>query len=400
MPGPIRRVESEILLNCARSDWSQETDERVGALVREGVDWELLVRMAHAHAVAPLLYRRLQELSSEEAPKDVLDRLRGHVQANRLRNLFLTGELVKLLDGLEARGIPAIPYKGPVLATFAYGDLALREFGDVDVLVREGDVLEARDVLTSLGYRPEHRMSRSQEAAFLRYDRECSYHREDGSAVELHWTVAQRYVTPSLDFDRLWERALRVPLGGRTVPTFSAEDLLLILCVHGGTHFWTRLGWIRDVAELIRVSEALDWDQLLKRAGVLHCRRMLLLGLCLVNDLLGADLPERISRAARADAAVQGLARDVRDRIFGEEPIPRGILDVPAFQRFHLKMMDRWLDRLRYLTYRAVSPTLEEWRLLPLPAGLFPFYYLLRPVRLTGSLGWRKLTGRSAGSEG
>lgn len=384
-------AEPEMLMECARVSWSSGADGRVGALIRSGVDWDRLVEMARAHAVAPLLYRRLQSLRSEKVPGDVLDRLRGHVQHLRLRNLFLSGELIRLLDELAARGIRAIPYKGPVLTALAYGDLALREFGDLDLLVPEADVREAREVLVSFGYRPEHRLTPAQEAAFLRYDRECSYYREDGSAVELHWTVSQRYVPLPLDFEELWGRAMRVPLGGRAVPTFPPEDLILILAVHGGAHLWTRLGWIRDIAELTGSFEEPDWERLLERAGALKCRRMLLLGLFLANEVAGADLPEDVLRTARADAAVLDLAGDVRERLFSEEQIPQGILGIRAFQPFHLKMMDRSRDRLRYLAYQATSPTLQEWQLLPLPAALFPLYYLLRPLRLTGSAGWRKL---------
>jgi len=31
---------------------------------------------------------------------------------------------------------------------------------------------------------------------------------------------------------------------------------------------------------------------------------------------------------------------------------------------------------------RALTPTLEDWDAMPLPAPLFPLYYLTRPFRL------------------
>jgi len=36
--------------------------------------------------------------------------------------------LLKLLDLFENHGIPAVPFKGPVLASSIYGDLSLRQF--------------------------------------------------------------------------------------------------------------------------------------------------------------------------------------------------------------------------------------------------------------------------------
>ena len=45
-----------------------------------------------------------------------------------------------------------IPYKGPVLSTSIYHDLALRSFGDLDILVHEHEVLRVLDLLVSYGY--------------------------------------------------------------------------------------------------------------------------------------------------------------------------------------------------------------------------------------------------------
>ena len=68
-------------------------------------------------------------------PADAREELEGRAQANRLRDLELTGELARLLDRFRRDGIAAVPYKGPVLAAQAYGDVALREFVDLDILV-------------------------------------------------------------------------------------------------------------------------------------------------------------------------------------------------------------------------------------------------------------------------
>ena len=40
-----------------------------------------------------------------------------------------------------------VPVKGPVLASTAYGDIAMREFVDLDILVRPSDVASAMTIL-------------------------------------------------------------------------------------------------------------------------------------------------------------------------------------------------------------------------------------------------------------
>ena len=82
-----------------------------------------------------------------------LEELREHFYANAGRNLFLAKELIKLLHLFSAHEISAIPYKGPVLAVSVYGNLAFREFGDLDILVRERDYQTAQHLLSAQGYR-------------------------------------------------------------------------------------------------------------------------------------------------------------------------------------------------------------------------------------------------------
>ena len=62
-------------------------------------------------------------------------------------------QLSTLLRNFKAAGIPAIPYKGPALAATAYGNVGLRVFGDLDILIQKEDVPRAADMMTALGYR-------------------------------------------------------------------------------------------------------------------------------------------------------------------------------------------------------------------------------------------------------
>src|SRR3989454_2276525 len=164
------------------------------------------------------------------------------------RNLRLTGELLSVLDLFEAQGIPAVPLKGPLLALLAYGNLALREFGDLDILVRRADVERAKRLLLSHGYRPELFVEAAHEAALLA----CGYHyplrRDDGLAVELHWSLAPREFPYPLDAEEVWTRLRPVRLGGRTLYTLGSEDLLLFLCAHGGERWPWGPDWGADGA--------------------------------------------------------------------------------------------------------------------------------------------------------
>jgi hypothetical protein len=92
----------------------------------------------------PLLYWNLHAVCPAAVPATTLDQLKRYFHTITLRNMFLVRELSTLLSMLDAHGIPAIPYKGPVLATSVYGNLALRQFRDLDVLLRAQDAARAK----------------------------------------------------------------------------------------------------------------------------------------------------------------------------------------------------------------------------------------------------------------
>src|SRR5215204_537674 len=268
--------EVELLLLCARTRMDSETAGRVATLLKEDIDWNYVLEIAGRHGVMPLLYWNLNAICPEAVPKPILDQLREYFQKNAQINMLMAGELLKLLNLFKANGISAVPYKGPALAATIYGNLALRpRFLDLDILVREQDVLKAKDLLLSQGYRPGYELTPRQEMVLLQASHEYPFVNDDNKvAVELHWKITSRHFSFSLDHERLWKRVEPRRLAGEEVLTFSPEDLLLILCVHGAKHCWRVLEWICGVAELIRTNESLKWTQVIDQAKGTGSERM------------------------------------------------------------------------------------------------------------------------------
>src|SRR5205085_1153465 len=88
-------------------------------------------------------------------------------RANAARAIQLTDALFDLLDRFAKAHIQAIPFKGPTLAATAYGDLSLRQAGDLDLLVHRSDIVRAADLLEALGHRPFFPTSTPREAQYL-----------------------------------------------------------------------------------------------------------------------------------------------------------------------------------------------------------------------------------------
>lgn len=379
------RPEVDLLLCCARTELDSQRVDRMRALLNSVIDWPTLLRMAVAHGVLPLLYFHLKKTCPDLVPQPILDQFHNHFLANAGRNLFLTEELLKLLHLFEAKGIPAIPLKGPALAASIYGDLALRTFSDLDIVVHKRDVKRAKALVLSQGYRLDLSLNREQEIAFLQSDLEGWFVRNDGSVmVEIQWGEPKDFPF-TLEFEPFWRRLGKASLEGRTVSTFSPEDLLIILSMHGAIHCWQRLNWICDLAELIRGHEGWDWKGVIDEAERRGWRRILFLGLFLVHDLLEAGLPEQIWQKVQADSSMSALAGQVCKNLFHENKGARGPWEN---HRFYLKLTERFQARVGYCLRLSLHPTVVDWEAFPLPPSLFFLYYLIHPIRVAGKYGW------------
>jgi len=376
----LERPEHRLLLYCARTRVRGEAAEHLKQLAGESLDWDYLYQLARRHAVLPLLYWQLHATAPSEIPPAQLRRLRDNFRQHTARNLYLTGELERIVTLFESEGVAVIPYKGPALAACAYGNLALRRYVDLDILVHKRDLPRAKELLVRRGFAPRLSLTPAQERVLLRSQHNLPFTREDGLLlVELHWEFAARRYASAAPEESVWSRLVGVKLGGREVKSLSPEDLLLSLCVHGTKHLWERLAWVCDVAELLNSQAQLDWPFVLAQARETRTERMLLLGLCLARTLLDAPLPADIERRVTAEPSVARLAERVTARLFdGTEHRPAGLL---ANISFNLLARRGPLDRLRYFGF-IFTPTDGDLAVLALPSHLSFVYYLLRPFRL------------------
>jgi hypothetical protein len=385
------RPEDQLLICVARRSLDVAMAEQMRQLVGRDLDWEYLLATAHRHCVTPLLFYHLNSFGPEAVSPQAMSRLRDDDLEKTSSSLFLTGELLKLIDLLEAHGIQAIPFKGPTLAQSAYGDIGLRQFADLDILVRKRDFPTVKELLISHGFRASPRLTTSQEAALLRFDCSHNFVSEDDVYLDVHWRFVAPYLSFGLDVGRLWDRLEPIMIGGKQFPVLSAEDLLLVLCLHGFTHLWERLGWVCDVASLIDSRKDLNWQLVLENATTLGARGILSLGLLLAGDLLDASIPPEVLKSLQPDARVKKLAGQVREQLFTERSAPAGLFAEAATL---VSLRERRLDRLRSCLRLATTPRSYDWMFLSVPDSLFFLYYLVRPLRLAGKYG-AKLLGDS-----
>jgi len=284
--------------------------------------------------------------------------------------LLFTGELLRLLDLFERHSIAALPFKGPVLADMLYGDIAARDYCDLDILLPKQDIRKAIAALLAAGYTTDLPSDLGQRKAYLRARYEIHFTSPGGAIpIEIH----QSFLSPAYGF-ALAPRLERRTFFGREILALTPADLLLVLCAHGAKHAWSEPGLIRDVARLLEVSARdLGRPDLLRDAAAIGVRRMLLLGLYLAAQL-DAPVPIEILNQAQRDKTVVRLAGRIRT-------------GGPESHRFFLQARERLRDKLSCCARLALTPNEEDYSFLPLPALLSPLYYPLHAVRVAGKYG-------------
>jgi hypothetical protein len=337
--------------------------------------------LALYHRTMPLLYRHLNATCFDLVPPAFMQRLHDHFYLNTLRNQALNEELCRVLQLLADHAITAIPYKGPALAVTAYGDLSLRQFNDLDLMIQPRDVPQVVALLREHGYEQQWQLTPAQEAAYLRSDCEHLFASGQGRLfLDVHGAFVRRYFPIKLDYERLWQRVQPVSLGCDVAAySFTPEDLLIILCIHASKDIWERLIWVTDVAELIKAHSDLDWTQIVGEAEAFGARRMLLLGLFLAHDLLAVRLPEEVMRQMEAESIIRTLASKVRARLCQHGDVPLNSL---AEFLFHFHLQERLGEKCSFSFRFATTSNPADWAFMRLPDPLFFLYSLLRPLRL------------------
>lgn len=364
-----------------RAAVSQQNPVRLRTLAG-GVRWRILLELAERHGVLPLLYEGLSRAEGT-IPAPEMHVLAQLYQANLHKSLLLARELIHLMDHLAASGIEVLAHKGVALAECVYGDLALRQTGDIDLLIHARDLPRIQEAVGELGYVPHLSLTAAEERAYVDSGYECVFHGRAGrNLLELQWAILPRFYAVDFDHEDLFRRAVSIKVAGHAMKTPSPEDLFIVLAVHAAKHGWERLIWVCDLGRIMRLQQ-LDWSWIATQAKLLGIVRILRVSLLLTSRLLHVDIPETVEHSLPADSEAEALANEIESQIAGANEF-----DVESFAYFRLmlRLRENRRDQRRFLTRLVMTPGPGEWSAIRLPGPLFPLYRLVRLWRLAGKV--------------
>lgn len=337
-------------------------------------DWAPLVEHARQERLAALFYVALKNSARlNELPRELGEALRLLYLRAHLANWQAIQVLQDLLAQFEHAQIPVILLKGAALSvTLYYAEPALRQLGDLDLLIRAQDKARAARLLQTSGFEPYLDLTAGFREDF---GSEQLYTRRGkrAASIDLHWNIVNRPAyARHIVTEWFWARTLQVPLGDRSALVLNWDAQLLHLIEHFVIHHRMRgVRWSLDIALVLAAHQnELQWEQVIEAAqnfGVLPALRAALAN---VDAMWGIAAPAPI----RAQLA----------------QVPRGLGDQLAVITATAEQTDAMVLRegMSYSTWRRrasyffhvffPSPAYMRARYRITRSALLPFFYLVR----------------------
>ena len=381
-PQPLSTITKNIhlLIACSQADPTSDDIEEIRSFFKNKElsedEWENLMSHAHRHSVFPFLYLSLKKYASDAISQSKLQELKSFYLNITGHNMHKTAELIQIEKIAAENGFTILPFKGPVLAQIAYGNVSLRQFSDLDILVHRKHFRVLAKHMLKRGYKPLYPIDTFKgDKVMFDMNNDCPfYSTKRRQAVEIHWDFFRKLALPTERF-KPWEDTRPVSIDNRTLTTLSNETHLLYHSLHGSKHVWERLGWIVDIDRFIRAIPGLDWSGLMKVASDVGAQRMFLLGVALARKYFKTPVPEDI-RLLCENSKFTPFITYVEAELNSDNPTPEDSL-IKLTKIISLR--DTLYHKVLTLLDFMFRPGINERRTIILPDCLFWLYWLIRP---------------------
>lgn len=254
-----------------------------------GPQWEAVWRQLAAHRLSGVVWPVIKDTPGlPQRMTDWFVHTRDTTSRLGAANLLTMRRVMPLMN---AAGIPALAFKGPVLQQLAYGSIFHRPSTDLDVLVSYRDFDRAGGLLANAGFKlapvcrsPWWKLSLGEQH-FLASG-------PTGVTVDLHHRVQQPGCPLPLEPDRFFEQKMAVEIGGQTVPTLSLRHSVLLAAMSYAKalhHRESAARYLVDMVSLTKRHPQLQWRQIDDEAQTQGLSNTLALAVRGCVALLGND---------------------------------------------------------------------------------------------------------------
>ena len=294
------QAEDKLILASVKIQPGVAELEQLNDLIPQIRDWDYVVKTSIDRGIGPLLSKKLPLLrNNPQIPAHVKTKLQQAYYKTFSRSALLYEYFKKVAEALALHNIEVIALKGIYLSEWLYEDIGLRQFSDMDLLVREEDGPQCLAILAGMGFRP----CDSSVSEFIGAHAEVVHYtpmvRNDVS-VEIHIKLHRKDKNYCINIHEFIENAVPVTLNDVQVKALCLPDLMIHLCVHVDKHF--RGGHVQftsfnDIVNLLdKYRDEIKWPEFIKATRYHKCEEVVFKYLLLVNKYFQAPLPVLVQK--------------------------------------------------------------------------------------------------------
>jgi hypothetical protein len=325
------RLLADCVLATALPDRSMS---RLASIAQPITDWDGLVALAARHRVSAAIADSLARAGAA-VPGEAGAMLARQAGQDTRKNFRLAAETVRVARLLEAGGIKVIVLKGMALSNQIYGNLAVRQSHDLDLLVSPEQFDAAVAAVLADGYQrwmPADEWKPEEVSLWRRWRKDMAF-LKGGLLLELHYRPCSNPKTS----DRLGidQEAATCVMADSGVRALTGDCLFAYLCEHGCRSAWSRLKWLGDIAVLLAREDRQGQWRLYQAATSRGLKRPAGQAILLAADVFGLDIDPKLLAAITRDPVTRwmtGKARAILSdtRVLSE--VPKGSTDSALIQ--------------------------------------------------------------------
>lgn len=238
------------------------------------INWKLFLQLCVKHGVLQYIYHELKEKNNlNKFPKQIRQILKKRLENIIHRNLDIEIKTNQILKQLLKITKDIIILKGPAIAKLYYPHLGLREYVDIDLLVKKKDM----DKLIKFFKKQDFNINHHNIHPYDNTAKKQGY-----PSFDIITSPASFYLAKTLDMNQemWWKDCRKIELFNLNVKALSLYNQLLFLIYHTAKHKFqdeAKLKWYLDIKKIFEKKE-INKDKLktkLKKHGIFNIACML-----------------------------------------------------------------------------------------------------------------------------
>jgi hypothetical protein len=153
-----------------------------------------------------------------------------------------------------------------------------------------------------------------------------------------------------IDFDGVWEDAIKTQSRGVDMFVMSPEDMLISLCVNSCRKRYFRLKSICDISETIAKFPQISWDIFLKKTHKYECQAIVYAAFRVTQKTVGLEIPDAILNKLK----ISSMRRAVINTIIHFLMERRSLAEMYPF--WGTEILNRVINQNLFLTYATYQP--------------------------------------------